>query len=199
MKLAAIGKGGVIAGTVGLSLVVLAGMAWWTRGEPGGEPGPTAQRSAAGGPLGIAASGQDSARRDGGAAEVSDEAPRYILGREVPSSPPEIGAEEKAARDAYAAVQAAVTRDVAPQLEARRAALRQRCWTPELAAGLEETSFKVVAGFDADGKMVDVGVEVPASAPGAREVGQCLRAQELTLSASAPGQAVTVELPLALP
>lgn len=197
MKLAAIGKGGVIAGTVGLSLVVLAGMAWWVRGEPRGEPGPTAQRSAGGGPLGIAPSGQDSARRDGGAAEVPDEAPRYILGREVPSSPPEIGAEEKAARDAYAAVQAAVTRDVAPQLEARRAALRQRCWTPELAAGLEETSFKVVAGFDADGKMLEVGVAV--SAPDARQVGQCLREQTIELSASAPGQAVTVELPLAFP
>lgn len=198
MKTAMLSKGGLIAGTVGLSLVVLAGTAWWVRGEA-----PTARfvasRPAGEGPLGIAASGQDSARRDGGEAGVVDDGPRFILGREVPSSPPEISAEQAAERDAYVALQAAVIRDVEPQLAARRAALRQRCWTPELAAGLEQTSFKVVAGFDADGKLQDVGVEVPGSAPGARYVGQCLRQQELTLSASAPGQAVTVELPLAMP
>lgn len=198
MKAAIFSKGGVIVGTAALGLVVLAATAWWVRGESTGRPAGAA-RSAAGGPLGIVASGQDSARRDGGGEVVDDDTPRFILGREVPSSPPELEPEQVAARDDYVALQASVTRDVEPQLAARRAALRQRCWTPELAAGLEQTSFKVVAGFDADGKMVDVGVEVPASAPGAREVGQCLRAQELTLSASAPGQAVTVELPLALP
>lgn len=191
-------KGGVIAGTVGLSLVVLVGMVWWVRGEREAEPAAAPSRPGAERATGIAAAGQDSARRDDGA-PAEPEAPRFILGRELPSSPPEIGAEEAAARDNYAALQAAVVRDVGPQLAARRAALRQRCWTPELTAGLEATDFKVLAGFDADGKMLDVAVEVPASAPGAREVGQCLRAQSLELSASAPGQAVTVELPLALP
>lgn len=199
MTTAILSKGGVIAGTVGLSLVVLAGTAWWVRGEPAGRTTVAARQGTVGAP-GIVAAGQDSARRDGGGGEVvDDEMPRFILGREVPSSPPELEPEQVAARDTYVALQASVLRDVEPQLAARRAVLRQRCWTPELAAGLEETSFKVVAGFDADGKMTDVGVEVPASAPGAREVGQCLRGQELSLSASAPGQAVTVELPLALP
>lgn len=189
-------RGVIVAGSVGLSLALLAGMAWWLTG---GDAAPArARRGEAAAQVGIAAAGQDSARRDDAAPEPAS-APRFILGREVPTTPPEIDDEAKAARDAYVALQASVVRDVAPQLEARRGALRQRCWTAELAAGLEQTSFKVSAGFDADGKQTELGVETPATAPGARDIGQCLREQQIELSATAPGQVVTIDLSLVLP
>ncbi len=124
--------------------------------------------------------------------EVDEEARKT---RPTPTSPPQIDPDAAAARDAYAALQREVTREVEGQLAAQRASLAQNCWN----ANLDPAEFHVEANFSADGDSTSIGVAVPFGDPALRTAGQCLREQTITLQASAHGQAVSVNLPLAFP
>jgi hypothetical protein len=124
--------------------------------------------------------------------EPAADAPRT---REPMDGPATISDEVKAEMDAYAALQKKVAAEVEGQLRGQRSALAAAC---SGVPGSGDAAFFVNATFDADGRLVESGIGVPAEAAGSRELGQCLRGQKLALSASPPGQSVSVQVPLEL-
>lgn len=116
----------------------------------------------------------------------------------APPPPVELSEAQVAANAAYLALQEQVSRDVGKQLDAQQAALKKACWKD--TGGAKGADFAVNASFDAEGKMLAMGIsEVRGAGAAAVGVGACLRQQAIALSVEKPGQSVTVEQVLHLP
>lgn len=99
-----------------------------------------------------------------------------------------------------AEVTARVQRDAAAALDAQRATLIEKCWTPIVATAPDPptASFVFVVSFDAQGHENGRGITEPRGTSRS-DVALCLRGQPFSLAVAAPGMQVTVELPLTLP
>jgi hypothetical protein len=126
--------------------------------------------------------------------------PREVVQPSSPPAPPLVLTDEqKAAEAAYLKLRDEVARDVGKQLAGQQSSLRKACWKDTGAA--KSAEFTVNASFDAEGKLLGMGISDVRGPDGAATagVGQCLRQQGIALSAEKPGQGVTVDVPLHLP
>jgi hypothetical protein len=115
---------------------------------------------------------------------------------EPPPSPLVVTDEQRAAEAAHAELRGRVAKEVGRQLDGQRSALRNACWK----GGSAGADFKLEASFDAQGKLLAMGIS-DARGPGAGsgDVGACLRQQTIPLSVDEPGSGVTVNVTLHLP
>jgi hypothetical protein len=156
----------------------------------------------AAGTVGIGAQAIDPARRDklaNGGQFTDTPAPFDGSFRPHPPpapTPPQAITPDAAAvaeNEAILAVLPAATRQVEATITARRAAIRQACWTGD---GPSSASFKLEASFAADGTLLSRSIADDRQAPG---IGPCVRAQELPLAIDPPGQPLTVQATITLP
>jgi len=188
---------------VALSAAILGISAWALLGGPEAST-PTAPAQPRLAQADVRVDRQDTARRPAfsddetpASSPMSVSNPEPAAAERVPlDRPASLSDETKAQQDAYAALQKRVQDEVSGQLRRQRSALASAC--SALAADAGDVEFTVSASFDADGRLVDSGIAVPAGGAQVRELGQCLRGQTLTLQATAPGQGVSVDLPLSL-
>lgn len=115
---------------------------------------------------------------------------------EPPPPPMVVTDEQRAAEAAHAELRGRVAKEVGRQLDGQRSALRNACWK----GGSAGADFKVEASFDAQGKLLAMGIsEVRGPGTSTGDVGACLRQQTIPLSVDEPGAGVTVDVALHLP
>lgn len=88
-----------------------------------------------------------------------------------------------------------VVSELGRQLEGQKSALVRAC-APGGGAG---AAFSVGATFNAEGAMMAMAISDADKSSGTGAVGACLREQAIALSLDAPGQEVSVNVPLRLP